>query len=183
VLGALVVVAVVLAVVFWPHPGPGPKPPPHPAAVEPLSKIISADVGDCSHPKPPSTLQGVTTNASCTTSSAGLFLNGYQFDTPGDYTAGLNELRSLSGFDPSVAGSVCPPAAGSRACASFWHSNVNKKYRQPNQVLDIYLDSHTSDPVILWSMPTQRVVLFAVDTTSGATFDTMWGWWKNLTYA
>jgi hypothetical protein len=192
--GALGVAVVVIAVVATHSPGPvhhhGRTSPHAPAAthhhvasgVEPVSKIVSPDVNHC-RDQSSGTLRGVTTSQLCQTAVPGIALNVLQFDTAADYQAGLSDLNASLGWNPATAGPGCPPPGTDTRGESGWHSNVNPAYPpRPGQNLECFLEPRTGDPVYLWTLPTQRVILAGVDTAPGATFTNLEDWWAGFTY-
>jgi hypothetical protein len=129
-------------------------------------------------------MAGVTHREFCSTHEHDIGLDAYQFDSTANYTSGLNHLNTITGWDPSAAGDGCPPPAGRAGGQSHWHSNVNAKYRQRSgQVLECYSFSRSSTVLLyVWTLPTQRVILVANDTATGATFANLEKWWAGLNY-
>lgn len=152
-------------------------------AIEPLSRIIKPDVTSC---KTESRLgmRGVTVALGCRTHQAPVGLLAYQFSTAADYRSGLSRLNDLTGWNPSGAGTGCPPHGGSNSAQTGWHSNVNPKYAaRQGQILECYPDSHNAGILIyLWTLPTQRVILVGSEGPTGATFSSLETWWAGLTY-
>ena len=151
-------------------------------AIEPLSKIIQPDVHGC---KSTVTLglTGLTHREFCQTSVHSIGLDAYQFATAAAYTAGLGRLNTLTGWNPSAAGTGCPPAGSDPDGQTLWHSNVNARFRQrAGQLLECYKFSRSEFLLYVWTMPTQRVILVANDNGTGATFADLERWWAGLNY-
>ena len=150
--------------------------------VEPLSQLIKPDVTSC---KSTVTLglTGLAHREFCQTGVHNIGLDGYQFATASAYANGLNRLHTITGWNPSGAGTSCPPPSGSTSGQTQWHSNVNSKYpERTRQVLECYTLDHPSFLLYLWTLPTQRVILVANDSATGATFADLEKWWSGLNY-
>ena len=150
--------------------------------IEPLSQLIKPDVTSC---KSTVTLglKGLTQREFCQTSEHNIGLDAYQFATASAYADGLDRLNIITGWNPSGAGTKCPPPTGDARGQLLWHSNVNSKYRQrAGQILECYSLRRPSFLLYLWTLPTQRVILVANDNAAGATFADLEKWWSGLNY-
>jgi len=150
--------------------------------IEPLSQLIKPDVTTC---KSTVTLglTGLTHREFCQTGVHSIGLDAYQFSTASAYANGLNRLNTITGWNPSGAGTRCPPPSGSTSGQTQWHSNVNTKFpRRTGQILECYALNHPSYLLYLWTLPTQRVILVANDSATGASFADLEKWWSGLNY-
>jgi len=150
--------------------------------IEPVSQLIKPDVTSC---KSTVTLglTGLTHREFCQTGVHDIGLDAYQFSTASAYASGLNRLHTITGWNPSGAGTSCPPPSGSTSGQTQWHSNVNSRYPQrTGQILECYALNHPSFLLYLWTLPTQRVILVANDSATGATFADLEKWWSGLNY-
>jgi hypothetical protein len=179
VTAAVVAVAVIAGIVVAVHALTA-----KPAPVEALTKIIRPDVTRCDRAGSLG-MTGLTSRLACSTKTAHVYLNGYQFDTPADYRAGLAHLNTVTGWNQSVAGNGCPPPSGSSIGREGWHTLHDPRYKsaRPDQILECYTDPHVSGLFLyLWTLPSQRVILLGGDSVS-ASYDYMQHWWERLTYA
>jgi len=150
--------------------------------IEPLSQLIKPDVTTC---KSTVTLglAGLTHREFCQTGVHSIGLDAYQFSTASAYANGLNRLNTITGWNPSGAGTRCPPPSGSTSGQTQWHSNVDSKFpRRTGQILECYALNHPSYLLYLWTLPTQRVILVANDSATGASFADLEKWWSGLNY-
>ncbi len=147
-----------------------------------LSQIIKPDVTSCKGTLALG-LTGLTHREFCRTDVSSIGLDAYQFGTAAAYTNGLARLNNITGWDPSGTGTRCPPSSGNSG-RTLWHSNVNTSYPQrAGQVLECYHFDHGTDYLLyLWTLPTQRVILVANDSATGATFTDLEKWWAGLNY-
>jgi hypothetical protein len=153
----------------------------HNAAVEPLSKIIKPDIVRC-HPASKLSMHGVTASLACSTSESVIGISAYQYGSAADFRAGLSHLDSITGWDPSAAGRQCPPPVGRSIGHEGWHTLFNPRYKtlRADQILQCYTDNGLF--LYLWTLPSQRVILVAGDSASGASYTELQNWWNKLTY-
>jgi hypothetical protein len=115
------------------------------------------------------------------TSGRRVVIWGYQFDSRADYLAGFKHINSFTGFAPSSAGQSCP-ASRRREGLVGWHANSNPRYRaRPGQILECFIDNRK--PLLIWTMPTQRVFFIAQDQAHRSTQVTIVNWWKTVNYS
>jgi hypothetical protein len=173
---AVAIVAVIGGIVALVHHSPS-------SGSQSLSQIIKPDVTSCKGTISLG-LTGLTHREFCRTDVSSIGLDAYQFATAADYTNGLARLNNITGWDPSGAGTGCPPSSGDSGGRTLWHSNVNASYPpRAGQVLECYrLEHGTRYLLYLWTLPTQRVILVANDSATGATFTDLERWWSGLSY-
>jgi hypothetical protein len=183
--GAAAVIIVVVLVVLLNH-GPTPTkpitkhstPPPSPAVtqVTALSQLLPSDTETSScKAAQPLDAPGVVSDDFCdTTSPDGIGFDAYQFATPADYAAGFKAINTELGWNPSGAGSSCPPLGSS--AATGWHSPTYPERK--GQILECFTGK-TEGPLYVWTLPTQRAVFIAGGYSSSAAFNDVQSWWHN----
>jgi hypothetical protein len=108
----------------------------------------------------------------------------YQFDSTADYQAGFGSLNSRTGFVAVGASGSCPPSTGSTVGSTGWHSTSTATYpARSGQILECYTDRHNHLPLLIWTLPTQRVVLLADDGSTGASLSLLYNWWTTLSFS
>ncbi len=194
---ALIVLIVVLL------PGPSPKPvllpttlptvtlaPPTvppvtttttvtPSGITPLAQLLPSDTdsfADCSHnTSPPTGLVGLTNALICSPKNlTGGQIFAFQFDTPADYATSLAALNKFKGFDPSTAGSTCPPGKDSQDTIG-WHNNAFPS--RTGQILEcLSVGTNNTQPDYIWTYPTENAVIDA-QAADHSTFTALDAWW------
>ena len=153
------------------------------APVEPLNTIIAPFAAQCGPSAQSFTLQGTTSSYLCRrTSSTDINVLAYQFDDAADYQAGFAALDSKTGFVALGAAGACPPPGSSTTGATGWHNSTAKYPARSGQVLQCYTDAHNHLPLLVWTLPTQRVVLLADDGATSATVSGLYDWWTTLRF-
>lgn len=155
---AAVLVAVLVVLIVLLHKSSGPA--------TPLRQLLPADTTGCQ--SQPQTLSGVdyvgaTSILACET-SAGPGYYAFQFDNNADYSAGLTKIQ-MTGWDTqgANAGGSCPPQ-GTPPGKTQWDSPTLPA--RQDQFLECYVDQTTGNPVFLWSIPSDRVFVFAGNSPS-----------------
>ena len=103
----------------------------------------------------------------------------YQFDSAADYQAGVPTLNKTLKFNPATAGKGCPPPSGHSDGDTGWRSQPNYPDRT-GQDLECYTGG--SEPVLVWTMPSQDVVFLAEYKVKGAPMADLVSWWKTTSY-
>jgi len=154
------------------------------SSVESLNKIVAPFTSQCGPANQSFTLTGTTSSYLCTrTTSTGIDVLAYQFDNTADYQTGFAALNSTTGYVAAGVANTCPPPSGSTTGVTGWHSISTTKYpARSGQLLECYTDAHNHLPLLVWTMPTQRVVLLADDAATGATIGQLYNWWTTLTF-
>ena len=180
-LAGLVAAAIVVALIVIRLTGILNSAPP----AEPLNDVIAPFASLCGPSAQSFSLSGTTSSYLCRqTSGTGINVLAYQFDNAADYQAGFASLNSRTGFVAVGASGSCPPPAGSRTGSTGWHSTRSATYpARSGQVLECYTDGHNHFPLLVWTLPTQRVVLLADDGATGASLSLLYNWWTTLSFS
>ena len=154
-----------------------------PGGIAPLASLLPGDVsaatGCTRNMSPPSGLIGLINALICSPRNlpeGQLF--AFQFDNEADYSTSLVALNKFKGFDPSTAGSVCPPGPGVQGLIG-WHSDVFPV--EPDQVLEcLSVGTADSQPDYVWTYPTDNAFIDA-QAAEHSTFADLGGWWAQDT--
>jgi hypothetical protein len=162
-----------------PPPSTTPSTAVTPPGITPLAQLLPSDVdsfADCSHnSSPPTGLVGLTNALICTPKNlTGGQIFAFQFDTPADYATSLAALNKFKGFDPSTAGSTCPPGADSQDSIG-WHNNAYPS--RTGQILEcLSVGTNNTQPDYIWTYPTENAVIDA-QAADHSTFSDLDSWW------
>jgi hypothetical protein len=192
------IIGIVLAV-----PSPSPQPPPvHPSVTHtptptapatptiasnltPLVQLLPSDITDTTTECQPQSLPlpfsapGLVTATKCADPGlTGSEVFGFQTDSRADYQKTWENYNKWLGFDPSSAGTACPPAGSQPQGVTEWKPKSQAQY-QRNQVLECgTLNSGSASQVVyIWSFPSQDafIVMQGAHSTTFSQIDT---WWK-----
>jgi hypothetical protein len=190
--GVVVVLVVVLAVIgalVGPpkHHSSAPKPTPVTALtamMSPLTAGSSPVLIDC-HQAPLKGLTGVTADAAClgaTSTGAvdGIKFEAYQFKTVADYKSGLAYVDNFFGYTAAGSSVGCAKSTNTTCHAQWWEDPHYP--RAANQIFqEVYtVNSSGFHPTDIWSIPDQRVVFAAQDSTTDSTIPDTYAWWQAL---
>lgn len=150
-----------------------------PPGVTPLAQLLPSDVDapvDCTHnSSPPTGLTGLTNGLVCSPKDlSGAQIFAFQFDTPADYASSLVALNKFKGFDPSTAGSTCPPGAVSQDSVG-WHNTAFPS--RSGQLLEcLSVGTNNTQPDYIWTYPTENAIMDA-QAAENSTFAALDAWW------
>ncbi len=104
----------------------------------------------------------------------------YQFDSSSDEEAALSAFNSDENFDPSSAGSTCPPSNGATNGVGTWS---NSQYpADSEQALECYTAQGSNSsgpfPVYVWSIPTKSTFVVAAGAPNSSATD-LNAWWMS----
>jgi hypothetical protein len=89
-------------------------------------------------------------------------------------------VNANTGFDPAAATGGCrPPVLSTTVGTTTW--NKQNYPSRPDQIFECYTDNR-HHPAILWTLPTQRVLLWAEDRATLATLNNLINWWESTSY-
>lgn len=151
--------------------------------IAPLTLLLAQDVNasaDCTHDtSPPGGLIGLTNALICSPANLpGGQLFAFQFDNSKDYATSLVALDKFKGFDPSTAGSVCPPGPGEQGLIG-WHSNLFPS--QQSQFLEcLSVGTADSQPDYVWTYPSDNAFIDA-QAAERSSFVDLDDWWARGT--
>jgi hypothetical protein len=205
--GVVVVGAIVGVIVAVSSPSPKKSPPvshptvthtvthtPSPTAsatptvasgVTPVVQLLPSDITDTTTECEPQSLPlpfkapGLVTATKCADPGlTGSEVFAFQADSPTDYNTTWANYNKWLGFDPSSAGTACPPAGSQPQGITEWKPKSEAQY-QRNQVLECGTlgSGSTSQVVYIWTFPSQDafIVMQGAHSTTFSQLDT---WWK-----
>ena len=171
-----------------PSPPASPTVPASPSlapGITPLVQLLPSDIDDTSTECTAATgpfswkMAGLVTGLRCTDPGLpGGKVFAYQLDSSADYQTTWQNFNRAIGFNPSIAGSACPPPQGDAQGTSGWH---NKTYPPLNgQVVECGTigSGKGSQVTYVWSEPTQDS-FFEAQASHGWTFAQLQNWWAN----
>jgi len=149
-----------------------------PAGITPLAQLLPSDVDastGCSPNTTPPSLTGLSEALICSPKQLpGGQIFAFQFDNAADYTSSLAALNKFKGFDPTTAGSTCPPANDSED-ATGWHNNTFPV--QDGQILEcLSVGTNDDQPDYIWTYPTDNAVIDA-QGAANSSFTDLDNWW------
>jgi hypothetical protein len=124
----------------------------------------------------PTGMVGVSASIFCDVTKLGTksYFFSYVFDSAADYTTSVAAYNSYEAIYPSVAGNECPTNGQRDYGVLPWRSsNLPPKH---GQVLEcVYASGH--DPIYTWTVPSKRVLLYAV-ANPNSSMAHLNSWWK-----
>jgi hypothetical protein len=121
-------------------------------------------------------LRGQSGAITCSVSSIGGNIWGYQFDNSGAYQASLNAFNKFVGFDRSSASGSCPSSTGGAGRVTWSNRLYPQTTGQLLECLDVVGSSTWA--TYIWTIPTQSTFLVA-QGSPGGTFTALNTWWVN----
>jgi len=159
-------------------PAPATTAPPTPAGVVALSQLLPSDVtaSNCTQDQsPPKGLIGLASALICSPAHLpGGQVFAFQFDNPTDYAASLTAFNTFKGFDPTNAGSTCPPGTNPQD-STGWHNNAFPA--MDGQILEcLSVGTTDSQPDYIWTYPTENAIMDA-QAAAATSFTALDSWW------
>jgi hypothetical protein len=168
------------------------KPTPTPSAtptiasnVTPLAQLLPSDITDTTTECEPQSLPlpfsapGLVTATKCADPGlTGSEVFGFQSDSSADYRTTWQNYDKWLGFDPSSAGTACPPTGSQPQGITEWKPKNEAQY-QRNQVLECGTlgSGGTSEVVYIWTFPSQNAFIVAQGSHS-TTYSQIDAWWR-----
>jgi len=155
------------------------------SGVTPLVQLLPSDITDTTTECEPQSLPlpfsapGLVTATKCADPGlTGSEVFGFQTDSSADYQSTWEKYNKWLGFNPSSAGTACPPAGSQPQGITEWKPKSQSQY-QRNQVLECGTlgSGSTSEVVYIWTFPAQDafIVMQGAHSTTFSQLDT---WWK-----
>lgn len=204
--GGVLVIGAVIGIIFALHP-PAPKPPaasptvthtathaPKPTAtatptiassMTPVAQLLPSDITDTTTECAPQSLPlpfsspGLVTASKCADPGlTGSEVFAFQTSSSADYQATWQNYNKWLGFDPSSAGTACPPSGSQPQGITEWKPKSEAQYER-NQVLECGTlgNGGSSQVVYIWTFPSQDAFIVAQGAHS-TTFSQIDAWWK-----
>ena len=101
-------------------------------------------------------------------------VDGFQFDSPAHYVAGLELLDRNIGFSPSGAGPSCPPSGSGSGSTPWQSSDFPSQSGQVLQCLRV-----NGQAAYIWTVPSRLSFIEAVDTSGQNQFAGLQNWFAN----
>jgi hypothetical protein len=145
-----------------------------------VGQLMPADINqntDCQSFTPPVTgLVGLTAAIQCTDPSlTGGTVFGLQFDSPAHYQTSVTAFNSWLGFNPSSAGTECPPASGTDGLTQWDDPGFPPTTGQNVECLMVGT-AHT--PALTWFYPTQDAIIDAQGKPNSSELS-LTTWWTD----
>jgi hypothetical protein len=175
-----------------PSPTPTPTIPP---GITPLVKLLPSDINDfetecksqTASQLPFKETKGLVSALKC--SDPGLpggTVFAFQFDSAHDYVQAWGSFNSWWGFNPSSAGTNCPPSGSSVTAQGVtgWNSGVYPSHSGQEVECQYVTVSGTStaksnlEPDYVWSYPTEYAFIDG-QGAPGSSFTALQTWWHN----
>jgi len=153
--------------------------------VTPVVQLLPSDITDTTTECGPQSLPlpfkspGLVTATKCADPGlTGSEVFAFQTDSNADYQATWQNYNKWLGFDPSSAGTDCPPAGSQPQGITEWKPKSQVHY-QRNQVLECGTlgSGSTSQVVYIWTYPAQDAFIVA-QGEHATTFSQLDTWWK-----
>jgi hypothetical protein len=173
VLGGLTVGAAVSHT--WPFKASGPTP-------ATLKKLLPDDVRNCTNNVSTFKFTGLSSVLGCNDDAINGLVFAYQFDNGADFQTSLAALNKGESFDPSKAGSNCPPQSSTGKGVVTWSNKLFPS--APGQTLECFVVFKNGDaslgsrPSYVWAAPSEDTFLQAVGGAN-VSMSTLDMWWSN----
>jgi hypothetical protein len=160
---------------------PPTTPTPTPPAQVRLNQVMPKDinVSTCGpDTKNQNLMSNVTDSLACNEDASSTLPNaavlGFQFGNQHDYSAGIEQLNSNTGIDPSSASGTCPPGNGQDTGVSTWHRGTDTSAPVLGK-LECFTDSDHYN-YFIWTDDDELTVEI-VKADLGQSFDDIATWW------
>jgi hypothetical protein len=155
------------------------------SSVTPVAQLLPSDITDTTTECVPQSLPlpfsspGLVTATKCADPGlTGSEVFAFQANSSADYQTTWQNYNKWLGFDPSSAGTACPPSGSQPQGITEWKPKSEAQYER-NQVLECGTlgNGGSSQVVYIWTFPSQDAFIVAQGAHS-TTFSQIDAWWK-----